>query len=185
MTRLLQDIKQQLLAEKKNLGLIIVMAVFGLLLWGRLLLKDIPRTASAQPGAEIVSQSSDNQPVSLSPGDRSEVIVIDPTRRLDRDIFAFNPNRYRRTFLAEESDNLLEQDNYDRELSDKNLGATEVLERARRLELKSVVTGWRPRAVINGYLVKPGGLVEGFMLQEVAGRYVLLELNGIVIRLWM
>ncbi len=56
---------------------------------------------------------------------------------------------------------------------------------ARRLDLRSVVTGRTPRAVIDDRLLAPGDWIEGFELLEIVDRYVLLERNGVVIRLWM
>ena len=61
----------------------------------------------------------------------------------------------------------------------------ETLKLARLLELQSIVTGTRPRAMINNKLIAPGEWIEGFELIEVTDRSVQLKRNGFVIRLWM
>ena len=45
----LQQIKTQLLADKKKLGILTMLVLVGLLLWGRLLMTDVPRPAVAKP----------------------------------------------------------------------------------------------------------------------------------------
>lgn len=187
MNRHLANLNRTLLADKKKLGLMVVLVFFGLLLWGRLLLKDVPRTATAEP--------EDRRSASVDPADkhsqtaprrnRVEVVWIDPSRRLSRDLFNFNPNRYRRTLIPGDNDNLLTSDNSEAQRADELSGVTEVLDAARRLQLRSVVTGLRPRAVINDRLLAPGDPIDGFELLEIVDRYVLLERSGIVIRLWM
>jgi len=188
MKTLLDNLKRQLLADKKKLGIMVVMTVFGLLLWGRLLLKDIPRTASAEPrmmAGDPLMEGEDDDRVVVTRSSRVEIVEIDPSRRLSRDLFAMDANRYKRTFSPNKENNLFSQGNSASESTDETFGTGEVLERARELVLRSVITGWRPRAVINGNLLEPGDHVEGFELLDVAGRHVLLKRNGIVVRLWM
>lgn len=186
MNKHLANLKQQLLADKKKLGAMILLAVFGLLLWGRLLLKDVPRTATADPKpAQTASKPTDNATPPPTRSQKVEIVRIDPQRRLSRDLFNFDPNRYNRTVITPDSGNLFESGNSGGEATDELLSVNETLDQARRLELQSVLTGARARAVINGVLLGPGERVEGFELLEVVDRYVHLERNGIVIRLWM
>jgi len=186
MNRHLANLKRQLLADKKKLGVMVILAVFGLLLWGRLLLRDVPRTATAQPKSKVSARSSDNAAIATpARPHKVEVVRINADRRVSRDLFRFDPNRYNRTLLSPDSGNLFESGNSGHEPSDDLPGVGETLDAARRLELRSVVTGSSPRAVINNALVAPGERIEGFELLQVVDRFVYLERNGIVIRLWM
>ena len=45
--------RAQLLAQKKKAALVFTMAALTLLLWGRLLLKEVPRTATARPSIAV------------------------------------------------------------------------------------------------------------------------------------
>lgn len=184
MNKHLANLKRQLLADKKKLGVMILLAVFGLLLWGRLLLKDVPRTATAQPNAAKQADTAkpDNQPTRTH---KIEIVRIETGGRLSRDLFHFNPNRYNRTEITPDSGNLFESGNSGEKPTDENASVAETLSQARRLDLRSVLTGWRPRAVINNTLLAPGDWIGEFELLAVGDRYVELERNGIVIRLWM
>ncbi|MCC6682728.1 MAG: hypothetical protein IT445_17645 [Phycisphaeraceae bacterium] len=185
MSGLLNNLKQQLLADKRKLGVIVLLLFFGLLLWGRLLLKDVPRTATADPKPKVAAAPSDKSRPAAGKTSRVEIVRIHSDRQLKRDLFLFDPNRYRRTIGTGETENLLKLGNSDREPTDDLLGLTEMLNMARRLDLRSVVTGRMPRAVIDDRLLAPGDWIEGFELLEIVDRYVLLERNGVVIRLWM
>lgn len=48
---------------KRKLSVLVVLSVFGLLLWGRLLIRgDVPRTAVADPKAEKSLQAQKSEP---------------------------------------------------------------------------------------------------------------------------
>lgn len=49
---------QRNLTSPRKLGLLLVVLALGLLLWGRLLLKEIPRTATARPEPTATLKSS-------------------------------------------------------------------------------------------------------------------------------
>ncbi len=176
---------QQVTADKKKLGIMICALAIGLLLWGRLLLQGVPRTATADD-PETQTQATNNPPPTSDQNDRSyknrPVIHVDLPASPGRDIFGIDPSRYRRTPGAGLND-----------IGPKSAQVTPDVEsriavvrtEATELRLESVLAGARPRAYINGRLLAPGDEYEGFTLIQVTDRHVLLTKYGLIIRLKM
>lgn len=174
----IETLKRQALADKKKAAAMIALVAVGLLLWGRLLLKEVPKTATAGPDAVASAAGEAIEPL---PTPRSEVAVDWPDG-LSRDLFAFDANRYRRTTSGNE---LGEQAKSPQPMTDRDLRIETVRRRARSLTLQSVVSGARPRAMINGRLMEAGQSVEGFELIEIHERSVILRMQDVRIRLGM
>lgn len=185
MKRHLDNLIHQITADKKKLGIMLSALALGLLLWGRLLLQGVPRTATADDPERTV-QSTDNNPDSggqaLQIDKPIPVVHVDLASTPGRDPFGIDPSRYKqnpgasRNALAAKSTQVT---------PDEDSRTAVVRQEVMGLRLESVVTGTRPRAYINGRLLAPGDEYEGFKLIQVTDRYVLLTKYGLIIRLRM
>ena len=155
--------------------------VVGLLLWGRLLLKEVPQTATAGPDELVLSESSGSGLSDAVDPTREKIEVALPVS-VKRDLFSFDANPYRRPLLSQEEPT---GPNPGLEGTDEASRLAAVKESAGRLRLESVMMGGSPHALINGVAVAPGEQIEGFTLLRVSDRNVLLRKDGFVIRLKM
>jgi len=182
---LLENLIHQATADKKKLGIMLCALALGLLLWGRLLLQGVPRTATAD-GPAKTAQDADSKPnpdgQSLQNDKPIPVVQIDLPSSPGRDPFGINPSRYKRNPKATRDASAAKSTQV---TPDEDPGTAAVRREAMELRLESVVTGTRPRAYINGRLLAPGDEYEGFKLIQVTDRHVLLTKYGLIIRLRM
>lgn len=171
--------KKQLLADKKKSGAMLALLAIGLLLWGRLLLQDVPKTATAEPKQEASTSAEDAIEIVRDPAPR---VVVDWPEKLPRDLFALDASRYRRT-VTQDTDDVEEKS--PRSLTDKDVKIEALRRRGQGLTLQSVITGSEPRAMINGRLMKIGQRVDGFELLEIHERSVILRMQDVKLRLGM
>lgn len=178
MRRAFNQALRELKADRRKLAAVAMLMALGLLLWGRLLLKDVPKTAVAGPGAQAAA-AVDEGVIEVESGSLvpRPVIYLDLPAALQRDLFATDLRLYGERNLGGGGKS-------GPFLSDSAERAS-ALARAGRLKLDSTLLGPRPRAVINGQVTGPGQVVDGWELLEVAQRHVLLRSHGIVIRLRM
>jgi len=185
MRRHVDKLIYQLTADKKKLGIMLCALALGLLLWGKLLLEGVPRTATADDKSKS-AQAADN------PGDEDTAGIENTRPRLTvyvdlpssphRDLFGIDPRRYKQTnplqgsHIGPKSGQVT---------SDVDPRVAVVRAEAMELRLESVVTGNRPRAYINGCLLAPGEEYEGFTLLQVTDRHVILTKYGLFIKLKM
>jgi hypothetical protein len=180
--------KQQvnlLMQDKKKFALIAGLGCVMLLLWGRLILKQVPRTAVADPAPTSVASASSSPSTDAL---RRKVIAVNkpivevklPTVS-KRDLFAVDLTSYPTDEVAPTE-----------RTSDKpkeTVVVDEVEQQLQamvgRIQLQSTVLGARPCAVINGQIVQVGQSYEGLVLKEVQNRLVILEFNGRLVRLRM
>ncbi len=157
----------------KSSAIALLLAV-GLLLWGRLLLKEVPRTASAweQLTAQIDSGSN---PITRGAGGTIELAEPGP---MTRDLFQLDPSRYRRTRSDDGGSGGAKFGGPDAE----NDIRTAVLSAAGGLRLTSVIEGEAPLVIINNRLLRRGDTIEGFTVIRLERRSVILERQGIKVR---
>jgi hypothetical protein len=166
--------------DKKKLGLVLALMAVGLLLWGRLMLKQVPRTAVAKPAA--VAAAANEAPAAVTFASRTTVHVDLPDV-LSRDPFQIDPSGFPRVEkpeviqVAEKSDT--------EPVDEKSEAAALVAKAAHGLSLQTTILGDTPRALINGQLLAPGDKIRGFELKKVLPREVTLEMNGVELRLEM
>ena len=186
----LQRIWRQLSADKRKLGLMAALLGFALLLWGRLLLKDVPRTANATPAtvaAQAAARTADARAVTDNTTVDRPVVFIYLTDEVERDLFRFNRSFYsdpangegNTTTVAKSTSNSTDDSGQRREAE------AAVRAAAGTLVLKSTLLGPQPRAVINGVLLAPGEPISGFTLKEVRSRAVTITRDGFEIVLEM
>ncbi|NJL30719.1 MAG: hypothetical protein HC898_03300 [Phycisphaerales bacterium] len=155
------------------LGLIAV----AMLLWGRLILKNAPRTALADPKGKTASvEKPASKPVYLT----REIHMNLPTDN-GRDLFAMNHSGFARKDYPADSappaKSLVKTTDSD--------SGSRVLQAAQSLRLETTILGSPPRAVIDGQLVSPGQTIKGFEVLSIGQRQVTLQKDGIQILLEM
>jgi hypothetical protein len=166
---------KQLTSDRRKLGLVIGLALVGLLLWGRLMVNQLPQSASAEqadsgppPMPELASLQ-----LREAPGEASEqpAVRLALPDTLPRDLFdlaALMPEE-KLTDPAKSPDKSADAPNKPIDLSG--------------LTLQSVMRGSGRRAMINGQIVRVGETIQGFTLKRVADRTVVLEKHGRLFRL--
>lgn len=164
--------------DKKQTGMVLGLAAVGLLLWGRLLLKQVPQTASAgEKPAWLVEVESEAKPHN---DQRVEVRLTIP-RVLGRDPFRLDAEKYKRT-LSEET--LVSEAKYEEVVTDEAKRMA-VVNAAEELRLQSITQGEVPAAFINGRLIRIGSSINGFKLLSCDERSAVLEMHGVKVRLGM
>lgn len=170
---------KQLTADKKKLSIVVVLLAVMLLLWGRLILKKVPKTATAKP-AKVTSVEPDKKPeVKVTPKlDTEHVVYVDLPTSMTRDLFAFDPTGYPKSVSDVDDSERNPERKSDSDSSDVDDTADRIKKALRGLTLQTTILGARPRAVINGQVLSPGDTIEGLTVREVHARGVVLELNG-------
>lgn len=187
MSPWLRQQKDLLLQDKKKLGLIVGLLCVMLLLWGRLILKQVPRTAVANPAPSSTASASSTPSTDAL---RRKVITTDkpivevtlpPASK--RDLFALDMTDYP----------VMEEPVVEKPATDTSRGDVNKVDEVDaqlqamvgRIRLQSTVLGARPCAVINGRIVQVGQSFEGLVLKEVSSRQVIMEFQGRPVRLRM
>lgn len=184
------DAKQlwrQLSADKRKLGLICTLAFGALLLWGRLLMKDVPRTAVAVPGEQLAAAALMPDATDGSTTMAWPTVYVDLTNEVSRDLFRPDPRYY--TLEDEQNDASAGLGKSGADPDDEQHGPAARLEAvqadAQELSLQSTILGNVSQALINGQLVSPGQSINGFEVLRVGSRRVTLVKDGIEIELEM
>lgn len=192
MNRVLRQLKHDLLAERKKVIMGGALLSVALLLWGRLLLKDPPRTAVADPKPDRVARA-DRPDRAAPPARRADdatarpVVEVGPLPSVGRDLFAFDhrhypgafPDRRDRQDLPKSDPGTVDQD------VSRRASRRAVLDQASSLTLQSTMLGARSRALIDGVLLETGQTIRGFELIEVRARQVTLVKQGVEVTLEM
>lgn len=182
----MDSLKKMSPATKGKVAFMCALLVIGMLLWGRLLLKHVPRTAIADPN-QLATEVSVVPAEPASPM-RALVKFKKPTP-MSRDVFVLDASKYARVAKPEQPlpavvEVVVPEKSRD-ERADEQERIREVQRAATALSLQSTVLGDSPRAVINGIPVSPGQKIRGFVLKKVFARSVVIEMNGVEIRLEM
>lgn len=190
MDRLWNRIKGELINDKRKLVMVTSLLAVALLLWGRLLLKDVPRTAVADPDQTAEAQAPSPRTTPAPQTDRPAVVL--PERALSgyRNIFAADPIYFPQFHQDPTEPEKVKTapkstpdpvDENERQRAIREL----VLAEAGRLTLQSTMLGRRDRALINGTLLEVGQSIHGFELKSVQTRQATLIRQGIEITLEM
>lgn len=160
-----------------------------LLLWGRLLLKEVPRTAVADPEARQAARDTTAGPPLKRTGSPAAeddaslppitVVLSDPG---PRDPFGFGAGLAGPRAAGDVSG---PSEAGGHGLADTDQGRSDVRRLARGLQLQLIVLGDEPRAVINGRSLAVGEEFEGFTLVRIGERWVDLNFRGVRVRLLM
>ena len=178
MMQKLRPLIERLLADRKRAGVVLGLGAVGLLLWGRLLLKQVPQTASADDTPQWLQEVEAELQDTFASG---PAVRLAPPPPPHRDPFALDPAFYPET-LSEDSED--EPAKLPLALTDEARQRA-VVQAAGELRLQSLSQGKVPAAFINGRLVRLGGTVDGFTLLRCDDRSAVLSKDGFQVRLNM
>jgi hypothetical protein len=183
MSDTFQRLIKQATADKKKLTLMVALMAVMLLLWGRLLLKQAPRTAVADPAAtQQTEQTETSQPAQPAQAVFRETLRIDLPSVVRRDLFLFDKDRYPRVAL-DTSGTTTEKSG--RETPEVSRQIEEIRQWVDSLVLQGAVLGNPPRAMINNRVYRLGEKLNGFEIVKVEARQVVLRRDEIEIVLPM
>ncbi|MAE60593.1 MAG: hypothetical protein CMJ49_04450 [Planctomycetaceae bacterium] len=181
------DIWKLITADKRKFGLVCTLMCVALLLWGRLLMKDVPLTATADdPTAPSIAGAVPTPPAD-SALEGWPVVHVDLVDEVSRDLFRPDP----RYFQTEPEEDALSDDSgksgpeSDDEQDIARARQAVVREAAQSLSLQSTIHGNVSQALINGQLVSPGQSISGFTVVRVDERRVTVIKDGVEIVLEM
>ena len=176
MNEQLQKLWATLKADKNKLVIMsLLLLLFGLLLWGRLLLKQVPQSAVAEPRQVAPAPSSGNRrPESAE----RQTLDIELIREATRDIFARDPAFYDKIGPTRQVDQNLRPPRITEmpvpEISPRDLAS---------FELEATMGGV---AVISGKVLRRGDqLGDGFVLHKVMQQKVIVKKRDAVATLEM
>jgi hypothetical protein len=172
---------QSLSANQKKISALMILLALALLLWGRLLwTQQIPRSVLAHPEEEAAAPVGPADPVPANPVPARTPIYVDLPQDLQRDLFAFNSSDFggqeAAAAVPQPQGKSGPQPADDRQRAARGL---------RGLVLQSTILGEPARAVISGQVLVAGDRIGGFTLRRIERREVVLEMNGIEVRLGM
>ncbi len=179
MSPRIRRLVQNQVSGNRKLGVIVALTAISLLLWGRLMLKNVPRTVSANWGQPL---QADNI---ISGCDYGKGVFLDIPHipgQVEYGLFKFVPKSYKQTLKVKDESG--EAKNTD-PVVDGHLRSLAVIEAAQELRLNKVAMGTKPHAMINGLLVMPGQNIEDFTLVRILDQAVVLKKDGIRIRIRM
>jgi hypothetical protein len=165
---------RQLTADRRKLGVIVVLLLIGIVMWGRLLLDTGPSEAKAKPADAITQPLPDPGTLSVAPDAATQdqpVVRLARPRPLSRDLFNTAMLIPRKKVEPEPKS------------PDEPSDAPKEVVNPGVLNLQSVMQGADGRAMINGTIVPVGGTIQGFELKQVADRSVIVEKAGQTFRL--
>lgn len=179
----LQRLWIRMTADRRKFGAMCALAVVGLLLWARLLLlSDVPRTGLANPADQGSAAlpagggGGESKPARASI-ETAPVVYLDSLAGPVRNIFAapkellsqpVQPDEVRAVAPKSQSDTPEDA------LDEQRRQVESIEAQAGRLRLSSVIVGASPAAVLNGRVVREGDQIEGFVLERVLKRSVIL-----------
>jgi len=186
MNPVVRRVLAEMTADKKKLGVMVGLLAIGLLLWGRLLLKDVPRTVVAEPADAIVDQSLNqdtledwhNKPADSATG--LPVVAGLPTA-LTRDVFVLDATGYRALKSGDSSGGPKGAADH----TDREFKIAQAKDAAIALRLEGMMQGDEPSVVINGEILQQGQTINEFTVYRIEQNKVVLEMDGVLIRLSM
>lgn len=182
MNKRLQMIVMEMKHDRKKFAMMCTLLAVGLLLWARLLiLQDVPKTGFADP----VQSNTASQTKTTAPEGTENVLLqelpivyLDTSSQLTRDFFSplTSPS------AGPDQDGHVTRSHPNTDDESSEVAGAEFRERqeafnadAERLKLESVILGEVPVAVINGKVLRVGDDIDGFVLEKVSARYVVLS----------
>lgn len=170
MKRKLNRIWRQMTADKKKFGILTTMLAVGLLLWGRLiLLEDVPKIATADPGSEQAAKSDADGAKKTKVKAPFAEVKVDLVDDLAVNLFAFRHDRYKPLPIENVDGSEVDIGNPG---DDESVRRRLLEERLSSLRLQSVIQGPKPVIVVNGRLLRVGQKIDGFEVVSVNARSV-------------
>lgn len=190
MNEQLQRLWIRVTVDRRKFGIMCVLLAVGLLLWGRLiLLESVPRVGFADPdaGTTAGAQSAAGQAGS-DVAQELPIVYMDLTRALRRNLF-LAPSSFLPQPAQDSSASALGPKSQAETSEDPIALRQQRIERVRQdgasLRLESLIHGVPPVAVIDGRVLQVGQVIQGFRLEEVGDRSVVLMKDGVRVELVM
>jgi len=172
---------RQITSDKRKFAAMSILLALGLLMWGRLLLKEVPRNAVADPNETVATDTANESENSVTPINLRSV-EVDVPQTLVRDLFTTDVSGYPRIEREDENEDQAKSATFPADESPR----ADVVEQARQeLNVQSIIMGAQPYVMINGQLLTTEQTVLGFRIVEIADRYVVVEKNTVRLRLGM
>lgn len=186
MNETIQRIKQQMMADRKKLSLMASLAAVMLLLWGRLLLKQVPRTAVADPAASTAAAQTANGSSSQSAAEfvMGPSVYVNLPSVVKRDLFQFDRSRFSK-LEPDPGTSVPEKSPADSSEEQKRKLIEDIRQWVDTLVYQGGIMGEKPQAMINNKIYKQGEKINGFTITKVMPRQVVMERDGIEIILPM
>ena len=190
MSAPMRKLSKQLMANKKQFYMLLAVVAVALLLWGRLLLKNPPRSAMAKPRAAAAATGAGDAQADNTDSfvfTRWKTVHVDLPEGEPRDLFLFDPAGYPRVVVQPKKvdDPGPVSGKSDPQPDDKLHKMEELTKRAAALKLQTTLDGAQPQALINGRLMLEGQQIDGFTVQKILARQVVIEIEGVEFRLKM
>jgi len=182
----LQQLIHRITANRKRFVVMSVLTGAMMLLWGRLLLKQVPRDATATPPISAAF-------VPATPADDADASHVEvPTRvsepvavadHLTRSIFAIDTGRY--PINPDWDDPSKQQAKSAPTTSDEEIARRIRADAHSLLKLQTTVSGDPPRAMINDQVLSQGDIIGGYRLERILTRGVIVAKEGVKARIDM
>jgi hypothetical protein len=186
----IEKIRSVLCSDPKRTGVLGVLAMVMIFLWGRLLFSG-PASATASLIRRSVAVITES-PVSTAVAPTNAVLdwLGKPRVPVDRNLFSIHLDYYARaddrkaatdgdedpaTAATGEADKKREQ-----QILIENLQT-----QAAKLKLQTTVMGTTPRAMVNGQLVQAGDSVDGFVVMKIEARVITVQQDGVTLQIEM
>lgn len=184
MSKSMQKLIKKLTADKKQFFVMVGLLMVMLLLWGRLLLKQVPQTAVADPATQVAAAADPDQAEQ-----EDDTIVLKPTVYVDlptvakRDVFLFDKVRYP---LAETPNPKDDRQKQDEETADQiKQQLRDIREWVDSLELQGTTLGRHPTAMINNRIYRLGEKINDFKIVRIEPRQIVMHQGDIEVVLPM
>ena len=159
-------------ADKPRFYVATTLVALMMLMWGRLLLRQIPRTSVAAPSAGQIAKSENaneaggkGRSENSTRRSRMSVYVLNQRPSGLRDPFDFDDSPYRRTILPTFAPDPLRPD---AEGPDSLAERGQLLAELERIAVQSIVSGTPPLVMIDGRVLSTGDEVEGFVISRIS-----------------
>ncbi len=177
MKRWIKKRVKQLTADRRKFGLMVGLLAVALLLWGRILVKQVPRQAIADPAQKKAPAST--TPATPTPTGEHKRIYVSLNETLRRDLFAVDLSQFAQ--ITSGASDSITQEKSRPVIADVD----DAVNLATGLRLQSTVLGREPRAIVNGRTLAPGQDIRGFRVVRIHERHVVLERDGLTFVLKM
>ncbi|GEM_PF-2197298 len=171
MSTSLKRIGKQLTANRKQFGIMMALIVVAAFMWGKMLFKSAPRSASANSSKVKDATPVKGEAVELTFTPRLATVNVRLSDQSKRDLFRIDMNQ----FVRIESTKVTAAQNLPPKKSDEARRA-EMLAKLTTLKLRSTIMQDDPRALLNDKLFQVGSEpMEGFKITRITQHSVSLK----------
>ena len=173
MSKGLKKLAKRLTANRKQFGIMMVLVAVALGMWGKLMLKSSPRSATAS--SSLTKKAADGGETSLlALAPKLPTVYVELSDKKGRDVFSMNIGDYSKSATT----NVIPPPNPMPEKSDEALRA-ELFSKLKTVKLQSTIMRENPVAVINDRIFHVGSEpVAGFTITRITPMSVFMKPAG-------